>query len=64
MAGQCYAIDWFLWFMAQHGWTLQRSRAKGVEFFDLSERCAEMRNADAEAFRAALDTRLAGRATE
>ncbi|MNG20531.1 hypothetical protein D3C84_1047910 [compost metagenome] len=24
----CYTIDVFLWFMAQHGYTLQRSRAK------------------------------------
>lgn len=26
--GQCYVIDSFLWFMARHGYTLQRSRAK------------------------------------
>jgi hypothetical protein len=25
--GQCYVIDCFLWFMARHGYTLQRSRA-------------------------------------
>ncbi|WP_291455605.1 hypothetical protein [Cupriavidus sp.] len=34
--GQCYVIDVFLWFMAQHGYTLQRSSAK-VDFRDLAE---------------------------
>lgn len=36
IAGQCYVIDIFLWFMARRGWTLQRSRAK-IEFLDLDE---------------------------
>ena len=36
VSGQCYVIDWFLWFMAMHGYTLQRSRAK-VEFKSLDE---------------------------
>jgi len=30
----CYTIDVFLWFMAKHGFTLQRSRAR-LEFEDL-----------------------------
>jgi hypothetical protein len=29
-----YVIDFFLWFMAMHGYTLQRSR-QPVDFFDL-----------------------------
>ncbi len=29
--GHVYVIDWFLWFMASYGYTLQRSRAK-VDF--------------------------------
>lgn len=29
--GHQYAIDWFLWYMAQRGYTLQKSRKK-VEF--------------------------------
>lgn len=45
--GQCYVIDWFLWFMGQHGWTLQRSRAN-VEFKDLAERIAAMKAEDPE----------------
>lgn len=34
MAGQCYVIDVFLWFMARRGWTLQRTRRQG-DFRDL-----------------------------
>ncbi len=29
--GHCYAVDWFLFYMASRGYTLQRSRKK-VEF--------------------------------
>ena len=29
--GQIYVIDWFLWYMASRGYTLQKSRKK-VEF--------------------------------
>lgn len=36
VAGQCYVIDIFLWWMARRGYTLQRSRAK-QEFVSLSE---------------------------
>lgn len=32
--GQIYVIDWFLWFMASRGYTLQKSRKKNVEFHD------------------------------
>ena len=31
-----YVIDFFLWFMAKRGYTLQRSKAK-LEFLDMSE---------------------------
>ncbi len=34
IAGQCYVIDVFLWFMARRGWTLQRTRRAG-DFRDL-----------------------------
>lgn len=36
VAGQIYVIDIFLWFMAKHGYTLQKSRKK-VEFFDIDD---------------------------
>jgi len=31
--GQIYTIDWFLWFMASRGYTLQKSRKK-IDFAD------------------------------
>jgi hypothetical protein len=40
--GQCYVIDCFLWFMARHGYTLQKSRAK-LEFDSLPENIAALR---------------------
>ncbi len=30
--GHQYTVDWFLWFMASRGYTLQKSRRKGIEF--------------------------------
>ena len=36
VTAQCYTIDWFLWFMAKHGYTLQRSQAD-VPFDDIAE---------------------------
>ncbi len=35
VAGQCYVIDIFLWWMARRGYTLQRTRRRD-EFRDLS----------------------------
>lgn len=34
--GQCYVIDCFLWFMARHGYTMQKSRAN-LNFDQLDE---------------------------
>lgn len=28
VSAHCYVIDWFLWFMASRGYTLQKCRAK------------------------------------
>lgn len=36
MGRHVYVIDYFLWVMARHGWTLQRSRAP-VEFENLRD---------------------------
>ena len=33
----CYTIDWFLWYMGQRGYTLQKSHAK-VDFKSLPNR--------------------------
>ncbi len=54
--GQCYVIDWFLWFMGKRGWTLQRSRAD-VPFHDLDAEIAMMKREDAELFREMLAER-------
>ena len=35
ITGQCYVIDVFLWFMAQRGYTLQRSK-RHCDFRDLA----------------------------
>jgi hypothetical protein len=35
--GQIYVIDKFLWVMAKFGWTLQRSRKRGLVFRDYYE---------------------------
>jgi len=37
VAGQCYVIDIFLWYMAKRGYTLQKTRRKGEGFRDLRE---------------------------
>ena len=49
-----YTIDYFLWFMAQFGYTLQRSRAN-VEFRDLQSVLAASRKQQAENLRELLD---------
>jgi len=33
----CFTIDVFLWWMGRHGYKLQKTRKKGVEFFDPNE---------------------------
>lgn len=49
----CFTIDKFLWFMAIHGYTLQRSRAD-VEFQDLRETVQAFRTAILADLRAVL----------
>lgn len=36
IVGHIYVIDYFLWFMAKHGYTLQKTHAR-YEFYDLDE---------------------------
>lgn len=45
-----YTIDKFLWFMAAHGYTLQRSRQR-VDFCDLDATMEEFRKRRAEHFK-------------
>lgn len=48
-----YTIDVFLWFMALHGYTLQRSRVR-VDFEDLHEKIKALKDHDAALFVAML----------
>ncbi|MDH1104787.1 hypothetical protein N5C55_02705 [Pseudomonas otitidis] len=50
---QCYTIDVFLWFMARHGYTLQRSRTR-LNFDDLDARLDQLCQARRDAFAAAM----------
>jgi len=47
--GHVYVIDYFLWCMARHGYTLQRSRAR-LPFESLADNIAAMTKAEAEVF--------------
>lgn len=38
--GQIYTVDWFLWFMAIHGYKLQKTRAK-VSCNDIDDAIAQ-----------------------
>lgn len=51
----CYTIDVFLWFMAEHGFTLQRSRAK-QDFNDLDVLLAELNCLRRKVFTDAMTT--------
>lgn len=52
----CYTIDVFLWFMAQHGFTLQRSRAR-QNFDDLDALLNELDRLRRQAFTEAMQNR-------
>lgn len=41
--GHTYTIDWFLWFMAIHGYTLQKTRVN-VEYRDINDAIEAGRN--------------------
>jgi hypothetical protein len=38
--GHVFTIDWFLWFMAAHGYTLQKTKAKCNDFVNIEETIA------------------------
>lgn len=52
--GQVYVIDFFLWFMARRGWTLQRSRQR-LEFANLDDDIKAFEQREIEAFKAMLE---------
>lgn len=37
IAAHVYTVDWFLWFMASCGYTLQRTRKAGIEFDEIPD---------------------------
>ena len=53
---QVYTIDIFLWVMARHGYTLQRSR-KRLTFSDIDDTIARDKREFAEVFKRALGER-------
>lgn len=55
----CYTIDVFLWFMARHGYTLQRSRAR-LDFENLQELMNRLDSERSKAFTEAMLKRGAG----
>ncbi len=52
-----YVVDQFLWFMARHGWTLQRSRQPLV-FADLETTLKEFDERQLQALKTLIDARL------
>ena len=54
-AAQIFVIDHFLWFMAAHGWTLQRSRTHVADGFDdLAAAVQKRRNEEVAVLRQAF----------
>jgi len=51
--GQIYVIDTFLWFMARHGYTLQKNRSK-IEFDDVEESIEYVVNMHRQSFKSIL----------
>lgn len=47
--GMCYVIDYFLWKMANYGYTLQKSRCK-IDFYDLQEVLDSRKKEEADMF--------------
>jgi len=59
VAGQCYVIDIFLWWMARRGYTLQRTR-KQTELRDLAADVKQMKVARNERCMATLKEMMGG----
>lgn len=55
VSNHIFTVDHFLWFCGIHGYTLQKSRKKGVAFEDIHAKVAEKR----AAWRAALPSLMA-----
>ena len=56
ISAHIFAIDYFLWFMAKHGYTLQPVR-KDFEFRDWTTTIDSLKQEEAEAFRKMMEER-------
>lgn len=55
VTAHCYTIDVFLWFMAQHGYTMQKSRCN-LEFDEVKKTIRDMKEERSNAFSRILKT--------
>jgi hypothetical protein len=53
-----YTIDFFLWFMGQHGYKLQKVKHPDCKFYDIQETIKEMKDRRVKGFAAILQTNL------
>jgi hypothetical protein len=56
MQGHIYIIDFFLWFMARRGYTLQKTRTN-TEFLRLEDDINEMKKGQLKSFKELLESR-------
>ena len=56
MGGQVYIVDFFLYFMAMHGYTLQRSRSN-IPFCDMDAMVEQFKDKQADSFKRMLASR-------
>lgn len=50
VSAHIYVIDYFLWFMAQFGYTLQKVNRKDVEFYDIQQVIGDFENEERNRF--------------
>lgn len=51
ISAHIYTVDFFLWFMAMHGYTLQRARTRKLVFYDLAATIAAFKEEQTQALR-------------
>lgn len=58
--GHVFTVDWFLWFMAAHGYTLQKSRKHCVDFHDLESTIQKSKLEESKRFAEMINTKTGG----
>lgn len=61
ISNHIYVVDYFLWIMAAHGWTLQRYARKGVRFPEITDSVEAYTKKCHDAFHQALNEELKAR---